>query len=65
MQANPTQQERLGGKPPGAHGPDPVLLNLREDLPRVEGGQDLGAAARGLRTWTTATTSLRWFRILA
>ncbi len=63
MQANPTQQERLGGKPHGAHGPDPVLLNLREDLPGVEVGQDLGAAAWGLRT--TATTYLRWFRILA
>lgn len=65
MQANPTQQERLGGKPHGAHGPDLVLLNLREDLPGVEGGEDRRAAAWGLRTWTTATTSLRWFRISA
>ncbi len=65
MQGNPTQQERLGGNPHGAHGPGPVLLNLREDRSGVEVGQDLGAAAWGLRTWTTATTSLCWFRISA
>ncbi len=65
MQANPTQQERLGRKPHGAHGPDLVLLNLREDLPGVEGGEDRRAAAWGLRTLTTAITSLRWFRISA